>query len=476
MTTSSLGNWPSNWQQWLTVAGLLLGLGQPLGQAENSSPVQLRLNTPEAPFHVIGDPAPLNWEFINPGNQRLAFMWEGCCRLNGRVSATLGEVTLQSEPFSDPAQLMAHRFARAARLYPGKSVKFETGISDWLEIRKSGTYQLSARYTGLLDNQRPNVTPGWQLWRQSAVSAPVETTLLTAPDYVARRTDLAKETGLALALTKNRSWDPIEGTQLTLTLRNLSEKQISIAWPSALGLWILDANGRRVPLSLTQIKSAPEKLHIESNSQAQKIVSLDGRALESKPFGAYQVFIDYKTGDLRTPSNTIGIDWQLDQAQLTGLLHAASGGAKTGLRNKPLKLLRLHIAALGPALGQVNPGPFDEKGQRLLQELKLAAKLKPFGPKPGLLTVRLSIEQDGSLRFANQALGQALPSRGGIVEKLGSLTAIRRHLGWAVAVELQPKNGVTEKQASEALQSLRALQPHLAKTPVFKPKTVNPKR
>ena len=67
-------------------------------------------------------------------------MWEGCCRLNGRVSATLGQVTLQSEPFSDPAQLMAHRFARAARLYPGKSVKFETGISDWLEIRQSGTY------------------------------------------------------------------------------------------------------------------------------------------------------------------------------------------------------------------------------------------------------------------------------------------------------------------------------------------------
>jgi len=127
---------------------------------------------------------------------------------------------------------MAHRFARAARLYPGKSVQFETGTSDWLEIRRSGTYQLSAQYTSLLYNQRPNVTPGWQLWRQSAVSKKVETTLLTAPDYAAKRADLARETGLALGLTKNRDWQPIEGTQLSLTLQNSVDKQRSIAWPS----------------------------------------------------------------------------------------------------------------------------------------------------------------------------------------------------------------------------------------------------
>ena len=469
MTTSSSRNWPSNWRQRLAVGVLILGLGQALGQAEAPSPVQLRLNIPEAPFHVVGDPAPLNWEFINPGKQRLAFMWEGCCRLNGRVSATLGQVTIKSEPFSDPAQLMAHRFARAARLYPGKSVQFETGISDWLEIRRSGTYQLSARYTGLLDNQRPNVTPGWQLWRQSAVSKPVETTLLTAPDYVAKRADLARETGLALGLTKNRDWQPIEGTQLSLTLQNSGDKKRSIAWPSALGLWILDANGRRVPLSLTQIKSAPEELSITPGGMVKKIVPLDGGALESKPFGAYQIFIDYKTGGKRTPSNTIDIDWRLGQAQLAELLHAASGGAKTGLRNKPLKLLRLHIASLGQALDQVDATRFDAKGQRLLQELKLASRLKPFGPKPGLITVKLSIEKDGTLQFTNQALGQALTPQASVFEKLSAMTAIRRHLGWAVAVELQPKSGVTEKQATQAVESLKTLQPHLVRLPVIKP-------
>ena len=301
------------------------------------------------------------------------------------------------------------------------------------------------------------------------MSKPVKTTLLIAPDYVAKRAELARETGLALGLTKNRDWQPIEGTQLSLTLQNSGDKQRSIAWPSALGLWILDANGRRVPLSLTQVKSAPEELSIKPGGMVKKIVPLDGGALESKPFGAYQIFIDYKTGGKRTPSNTIDIDWQLDQAQLAELLHAASGGAKTGLRNKPLKLLRLHIASLGQALGQVDATRFDAKGQRLLQELKLASRLKPFGPKPGLITVKLSIENDGTLQFTNQALGQALPQQASIVEKISAMTAIRRHLGWAVAVELQPKIEVTEKQATQAVESLKTLQPHLVRPPVIKP-------
>ena len=95
----------------------------------------------------------------------------------------------------------------------------------------------------------------------------------------------------------------------------------------------------------------------------------------------------------------------------------------------------------------------------LLQELKLAARLKPFGPKPGLVTVKLSIEKDGGLQFSNQALDQALLSQGNTVGKLSSLAAIRRHLGWAVAVDLEPKSGVTEKQATQAVESLKTLQP-----------------
>ena len=91
----------------------------PLG---NAAEVELRLAIPEAPFHVIGDPVPLRWEFVNRGDQRLAFMWEGCCRLNGRVTASLGQLTLHSDPATSAAQLTAHLFARAARLLPGLSL------------------------------------------------------------------------------------------------------------------------------------------------------------------------------------------------------------------------------------------------------------------------------------------------------------------------------------------------------------------
>ena len=50
---------------------MTLGLATPIGQATQ---VELRIAIPEAPFHVIGDPVPLRWEFVNRSDQRLAFM------------------------------------------------------------------------------------------------------------------------------------------------------------------------------------------------------------------------------------------------------------------------------------------------------------------------------------------------------------------------------------------------------------------
>ena len=41
-------------------------MAAPLG---NAAEVELRLAIPEAPFHVIGDPVPLRWEFMNRGDQ-----------------------------------------------------------------------------------------------------------------------------------------------------------------------------------------------------------------------------------------------------------------------------------------------------------------------------------------------------------------------------------------------------------------------
>ncbi|MEE2947278.1 MAG: hypothetical protein VX392_03075 [Verrucomicrobiota bacterium] len=443
---------------------MAIGIAAPVGQGQQ---VELSISVPNAPFHVISDPVPLHWKFVNHGDHRLAFMWEGCCRLNGRVTASLGQTTLQSESVTSAAQLTAHRFARAARLLPGQPTVFKTNLGDWLSIDRSGDYLLTARYTGLLDNQQPNVTPGWQLWRQSANSKPVEATLLTPPDYVAKRIKLSQKSGLTLGLIKSKKWKPIDGTEFDLTFKNQSSQPMSLAWPSAFRIWILDANGRRVPLTPTQIKSAPEELTIKPGGLLKKNVLIGGGALDSKPFGAYRIFVDYKSIDHRSPSNMVNIDWRLGQAQLIELLHAASGGAKTGLRNKPLKLLRLHIASLGLALDQLNFTKLDAKERKLLEELQLAAKLKPFGPKPGKVTLKLSIEKDGNLQFANQALAKALQNKGSSIEKINSIATIQRHLGWAIAVELQPNSGVTEQQAAQAVESLKIIQPQLAKPPAL---------
>src|SRR5688572_8948786 len=47
--------------------------------------VQASLHIPPAETYVIGDTIPLFWRFENKSNVPLAFMWEGCCRLNGRL-------------------------------------------------------------------------------------------------------------------------------------------------------------------------------------------------------------------------------------------------------------------------------------------------------------------------------------------------------------------------------------------------------
>ena len=448
----------------LTLSGILLGLGQ----TAESSPVALRLTIPEASFHVVGDPAPLNWEFLNLSNQRMAFMWEGCCRLNGQVTAKMNQVIIHSKVSNDSSQITAHQFARAARIFPDKTTKFETSISDWLIIPKSGTYELSAKYTGLLESQRPNVTSGWKLWKQSAKSKPIKVTLLTPLDYVSKRIILEQKNGLAFNLAKTNEWNPIEGVKLQLLITNQSKKRMTLSWPTNFGLWFLNSENRRVPLTPTQVKSPFEEITLESNESLQKTVQINGSALESKPFGTYRIFLDYKKENQRVPSNTVETAWHLNQNQITQLLNSASGGAKTGLRNKPLKILRMHIASIEQALNQVSIKKMNSKEKKLLQELQLAAKLKPFSPKPGLVTLKLNTDDDGSVHLMDQSLRHALPQKANLIDQIDTILNVRKHLGWAIALELQMKANVKNQQTTQTVNYLKSLQPRLAKALVIK--------
>ena len=453
MTTLSSKKSPSDR---LAILLMALGLATPLAQAAQ---VELRLTIPEAPFHVIGDPVPLHWEFVNRSDRRLAFMWEGCCRLNGRVTASLGQVTLRSEPATAAAQLTAHRFARAARLLPGKPTIFETNLGDWLNIDRSGEYKLTARYTGLLDNQQPQVGRGWQLWKNSATAEPIRATLLTPSDYIARR----NQAEIALRLDSPDRLLPLDPTMLELKLLNLSETPKTIHWPSDFALWFLDATGGRSPLAPTSIRAAPEKLVLAKNQRLAKRIEIAPGAFDGRSLEQYRLFVDYKTATSRTPSNAVPLDWQLNVADLQQLIHLASGGAKTGLRNRPLKLMRLHLGELGQALGQVPASDLKEKGKKLLKELQLAASLKPVFPKPGLVTVKLRITNNGSIQFADDALGQAFQGEKPITDQLDDLLNIRKHLGWTVAIQLHPYATTANKHVAAAFEKLKSLEPRLAK-------------
>ena len=445
MTTSSSKKLPSNR---LGISLLALGLAAPLGQAVE---VELRLSIPEAPFHVIGDPLPLRWEFVNRSDQRLAFMWEGCCRLNGRITASLGQVTLRSEPATSAAQLTAHRFARAVRLLPGKPAVFETNLGDWLNIDRSGEYKLTARYTGLLDNQQPQVGRGWQLWKDSTTAEPIRATLLTPGDYIARR----NQAEIALRLDGPDRLLPLDPTMLELKLLNLSETPKTIHWPSDFALWFLDATGGRSPLTPTRIRSAPEEFVLAKKQRLAKRIEIDSGAFDAQPLGQYRLFVEFKTPATRSPSNAVPLDWRLDAAGLQQLIRLASGGAKTGRRNRPLKLMRLHLGEIGQALGQVPEAELTDGGRKLLSELRLAAALKPIAPKPGEVTVKLRVTGDGTIQFANTALGQAFRDNKPTTDQLAALLNVRRHLGWTIAVELRPDKATSPKQLAAAFESLK---------------------
>ena len=256
---------------------------------------------------------------------------------------------------------------------------------------------------------------------------------------------------------------------LELKLLNLSETPKTIHWPSDFVLWFLDATGGRSPLAPTSIRAAPEKLVLATNQRLVKRIEIAPGAFDGRSLEQYRLFVDFKTAESRSPSNAVPLDWRLDAADLQQLIRLASGGAKTGRRNRPLKLMRLHLGELGQALGQVPASNLKKKGKKLLKELQLASALKPFSEKPGLVTVKLRITNDGLIQFADDALGQAFQGEKPITDQLDDLLNIRKHLGWSVAIQLHPYATTAKKYTAAAFERLKSLQPRLAKPIIWVP-------
>ncbi|MEW6302975.1 MAG: hypothetical protein AB1705_05860 [Verrucomicrobiota bacterium] len=437
--------------QWL-LAFLLAGADS-APAAESRVTAQLRV--PPAETYVIGDTVPLYWRFENQSDEPLAFMWEGCCRLNGRLTVTATGKDVRPVP---PGQAIAHMFAKAERLDPGKPRDFDTRLSDWVTLRDTGEYELRGRYTGVLPTQKPMVARGLKLWRDAAETPPIKVSLLSVTDYLREREQRATQRGLQLQIAGAAKVPPLAPNPLRLTLASTGPAAQKLRWPGSVELWILDPEGQRVAGIPTDIEGAYEEITLEPGARLAREVSFSSALLEGLPFGRYQAFVDLHAGGdgaPRVPSNPVAFDWRLDGADVAQLLTAAAKGPQVGARNRALKLLRLQLGELDSALASVRRETLAEPAAALARELELAACLKPLAEKPGRVDWPLRVDAAGNWRFAEPRLAAcatkfALDGSTG----LGALLAVRRHLGVEVGLQLKPAPDATAGAVMKAAGQL----------------------
>jgi hypothetical protein len=404
--------------------------------------VQVQLVIPPAETHVIGDHTPLIWRFLNTGTGPVAFMWEGCCRLNGRLAVTAPGYSVTPVP---PSQALAHLFAKAEILQPGQPSDFETRISDWVQLRESATYQLQGQYTGVLPEQRPQVPADLALWRDSAQTPPIPFTVLSPLEYLGERSQRSRQRQVQLELDGPDRLDPLDASPLRLTLRNTARTSQRIVWPHDLQLWILDPQGQRLGLLPLPVDGPYTELEIAPGAALQREISFDHTRLEAQPFASYRVFVDLQAApDLpRVPSNSHDLVWNLGAKEVQRLILEASGGPRIGLRNPALKLLRVYVTELNPHLASLDLASATPQARVLRDQLRFAASLKPLAPDPGRVDLILSIPahrapQLTDLKIENSL--QLLPEslRNSAESAFGAILAVRRHLGWELALDVQP--------------------------------------
>jgi hypothetical protein len=485
------------WAAWTWLACLSVTLAQPVQppllrpgvRSATNEPVRVEIFITPAQTYVIGDPTPLVWRFTNTSTQALAFMWEGCCRNNGKVemkrqgppppvtgivpphvgpgsgiyslkcdhckqTRKLGELTVEST-VAGPSQ--AHQFARAVRLAPGATQEFSTRLSDWVKAEFTGDYRLHAQYLGVQPKQRPQMPRGAALWNGRTTSPELELSLLSVADYLAERTARELTRQVRLELTGAARLVPFQPAPLKLRLTNTSPAEQRLDWPACLDLWLITTNGTRaVPFTEPSLGPA-ETLVLPAGGSVERELPFSHELLVGEPFGAYQAFVDLRetTNALRVPSNLIPVQWQLDREQVTQLVRAAADQPLTGARNEPLKLLRLYLGEITTPLRAVDTATLSPAAAKLTADLRTAAALKPLSPKPGRVDLSLSIAPDGKFHFNDAALVAAFAGRALTpAEQFGEVIAVRRHLGWDVAVSLKPEPATPLRHVATALAAI----------------------
>jgi hypothetical protein len=404
--------------------------------------VEVELVIPPAETHVIGDHTPLYWRFVNLDSEPVAFMWEGCCRLNGRLTVTAPGKPITPVP---AGEALAHMFAKAETLQPGQPADFDTRISDWVQLHESGTYQLEGHYTGVLPEQTPQVPPHLNLWRDAAYTPPIQFTVLSVSDYVAQRSERAAQRELHLELTGPARIQPLEPSPFQLILRNTGNRPQRLAWPNDFQLWIVAPGGHRVGFLPLPVDGIYEELEIPAGTALERTVPFDFTRLEGEPFASYKVFVDLlpSSGEPRLPSNPLEVQWQLDAREVQRLVLEAARGPRIGLRNPALKLLRVYLAEVGPHLASIDLDTASAQARQLRDQLRLASCLKAFAPEPGRVDLTLSIPAIQPAHLSDPMIETCAPLIPLVTRifpdtTLGAILAVRRHLGWELALNVQP--------------------------------------
>ena len=400
--------------------------------------VAASIEIPEAETYVLGDDIPLIWEFNNLSARPVAMLWEGCCRLNGRL-----DISANGNPITvlPPGAASFHSYTKAEELTPNTPAKFASLLSDWVQIPRGGYYDIGGRYTGVLPSQTPQVEDGLDLWRGTAIASPASLALLSVDDYLNQRKERTADRGWSISLSGRQALPPLDPIEIDLEIANVSSERRSFDWPGTIEIWLVNEDGIRLPQATRRIRQSGESIDLAPGESFVRKVELSSTDLGGSEFGDYTLFVDLAASESegkRVPSNALNLTWTLEDQQLVTLLNDAAAGPSIGMRNPTLKLLRVYLDQLGQRLGDLDEKALNVKAQKLRHELRMAACLKPLSPKPGRVVLPMEVNQNGVARLdlpAETFCESFVASNG--PKQVTTAYEIRRHLGWDIGVEFR---------------------------------------